>query len=72
MQRWCLYCDALGSGVRRLVNLSSVAAYGEAVFGPAALGEDGPAADPRSLYALTKFATERVCMRLCEMWSMDG
>lgn len=59
-------------GVRRVVNLSSAGAYGEAAFGPAALGEDEPAVDPRSLYALTKFATERVCMRLGELWNLDA
>lgn len=58
-------------GVRRLINLSSVAAYGESAYGAAALCEDAPAPDPRSLYAVSKFATERVCMRLGELWSMD-
>lgn len=58
-------------GVRRLINLSSVAAYGEAAFRDGMLDEDLPP-DPRGLYSLTKFATERVCSRLAELWKLDA
>lgn len=62
---------ARDAGVRRVVNLSSVAAYGEAAFREEPLKEDDPPADPRSLYALTKFSSERVCARLAELWGLD-
>jgi UDP-glucose 4-epimerase len=58
-------------GVRRVVNLGSVAAYGEAAFREAPLAEDDPVPDPRSLYALTKFGGERLCARLAELWRCD-
>jgi UDP-glucose 4-epimerase len=59
------------AGVRRVLNLGSAAAYGEAAFRQAPLAEDDPAPDPRSLYALTKFAGERLCARLAELWGLD-
>ena len=58
------------AGVRRVLNLSSVAAYGETMFREETLQENA-ACDPRTLYALTKFASERLCERLAELWSMD-
>jgi UDP-glucose 4-epimerase len=58
-------------GVRRVVNLSSAAAYGTAAFAPGALDEGGTAPDPRTLYALSKFATERVGERLGTLWGVD-
>ncbi|TGD94620.1 NAD-dependent epimerase/dehydratase family protein [Methylobacterium nonmethylotrophicum] len=57
------------AGVRRVVNLSSAAAYGAAPG--EILCEDGPAL-PESLYAVTKFASERVLARLCGHWGLDG
>lgn len=57
------------AGVRRVVNLSSAAAYG-AVDAPV-LTED-LAARPESLYAVTKFASEAVVARLCGHWGLDG
>lgn len=62
---------ARDSGVRRVINLSSVAAYGEAAFSHEALDENLPS-DPRGLYALTKFSSERLCSRLSELWSLDA
>lgn len=50
-------------GVGRLVNLGSVAAFGDAAFRELPLEEDDPAPDPRGLYALSKFAGERLCAR---------
>lgn len=50
-------------GVRRIVNLGSGSALGEAAFRARALEEDDPAPDPRSLYSLSKFAGERLCAR---------
>ena len=54
---------AHGRGVERVVNLGSVAAFGEAAFRDQPLDEDDPVPDPRSLYALSKFAGERLCQR---------
>lgn len=50
-------------GVRRVVNLGSVAAFGDSAFRGRPLEEDDPVPDPRSLYALSKFAGERLCTR---------
>ncbi|AWN52251.1 NAD(P)-dependent oxidoreductase [Methylobacterium sp. 17Sr1-1] len=57
------------AGVRRVVNLSSAAAYGAAQDD--ILSEDLPAR-PESLYAVTKFASEKVLARLCGHWGLDG
>src|SRR5258708_6127049 len=47
------------SGVRRVINLSSAGAYGASAFRHALLDEELEC-DPVSLYAITKFASERV------------
>ncbi len=57
------------AGVRRVVNLSSAAAYG--AVQAEMLSEDLPA-QPESLYAVTKFASEAVLTRLCGHWGLDG
>jgi UDP-glucose 4-epimerase len=62
---------ARAAGVRRVVNLSSAGAYGAAGFGDASLDEATTPPDPRSLYGLTKFASERVGARLAELWGLD-
>lgn len=58
-------------GLRRVVNLSSAAAYGTAALAPGELDEGGTAPEPRTLYALSKFATERVGERLGALWGVD-
>ncbi len=58
-------------GVRRVVNLGSVAAFGEAAFRALALEEDDPVPDPRSLYAITKFSGERLCSRYSELTGLS-
>jgi UDP-glucose 4-epimerase len=62
---------ARAAGVRRVVNLSSASAYGRAGFRGPPLDETLTCADPDALYAITKFATERVADRLAELWSLD-
>ena len=62
--------QARDAGVRRIVNLSSAAAYGAAALREAVLTET-VAADPESLYALTKFASERATARLAALWGLD-
>jgi UDP-glucose 4-epimerase len=58
------------NGVVRVINLSSAAAYGDAGSRHALLDED-TACDPVSLYAITKFASERVAARLAALWHFD-
>jgi UDP-glucose 4-epimerase len=58
------------SGVGRIINLSSAAAYGAAAFRHALLDEE-TACDPVSLYAITKYASERVAARLAALWQAD-
>jgi UDP-glucose 4-epimerase len=56
--------------VRRVINLSSAAAYGSSGQHYAVLDETTPC-EPQSLYAITKFASERVAARLAELWQAD-
>jgi len=57
-------------GVSRIINLSSASAYGAAAFRDTALDEEAPC-DPVSLYAITKFASEKVAARLAALWQYD-
>ncbi len=57
--------------VRRVVNLSSSAAYGEASYGDGFLDEGTTVPDPTTLYSLTKFASEGVGRRLGDLWQLD-
>ncbi|GJD52128.1 GDP-L-fucose synthase [Methylobacterium crusticola] len=57
------------AGVRRVVNLSSAAVYGAARADRLA---ETLAPEPESLYAVTKFAAEKVVARLCAHWGLDG
>jgi UDP-glucose 4-epimerase len=57
-------------GVGRIINLSSAAAYGASAFRNALLEEETPC-DPASLYAITKFASEKVAARLSALWQHD-
>ncbi len=60
------------SGLRRVINLSSAGAYGAAAFrGDGPLHEDDTPADPQNIYAITKFASERVGARMAEVWGLD-
>lgn len=61
---------ARDSGVRRIINLSSAAAYGTSAFRNAPLDEETPC-DPASLYAITKFASEKVAARLANLWQCE-
>ena len=56
--------------VGRIINLSSAAAYGAAAFRHALLDEE-MACDPVSLYAITKYASEKVAARLAALWQSD-
>jgi UDP-glucose 4-epimerase len=54
----------------RILNLSSVAAYGAAAFRHTLLEEE-TACDPVSLYAITKYASEKLAARLSILWQAD-
>ncbi len=62
---------ARAAGVGRIVGLSSASAYGEAAFGANALDEVATRPDPRTLYAISKVASERVGARLAALWDLD-
>ncbi|SEI21215.1 NAD(P)-dependent oxidoreductase [Tardiphaga sp. OK245] len=57
-------------GVKRVINLSSAGAYGASAFKYPVLDEELPC-DPVSLYAITKFASEKVASRLAALWQTD-
>ncbi|MBH5399873.1 NAD(P)-dependent oxidoreductase [Bradyrhizobium sp. CNPSo 4010] len=61
---------AIRHRVHRVVNLSSAAAYGAAGQRYQLLDEETPC-EPLSLYALSKFASERVVARYAELWGGD-
>jgi UDP-glucose 4-epimerase len=61
---------ARAAGLQRVVNLSSGSAYGAAGFGAEPLDEAATPPDPRTLYAISKFAGERVAARLAELWGL--
>ena len=56
--------------VRRVVYIGSGAAYGESLYRLPHLYEETPSV-PTSLYSISKHATERLCIRLKELWSLD-
>ena len=57
-------------GVGRIINLPSAAAYGTSTFRNVPLDEE-TACDPVSLYAITKFASEKVAARLAALWQCE-
>jgi nucleoside-diphosphate-sugar epimerase len=57
-------------GVKRVIYTSSGAVYGESLYRLTRLYEESPVL-PLSLYAITKFAAERVCARMRELWELD-
>jgi UDP-glucose 4-epimerase len=61
---------ARDSRVKRVINLSSAAAYGASAFRNALLDEETPC-DPASLYAITKLASEKVAARLADLWQTE-
>jgi len=62
--------SAIRHGVRRVVNLSSAAAYGAAGARVGILDEDTPC-DPVSFYAISKFTSERSVARHAELFGGD-
>ena len=66
-----LLAAARNHGVRRFVYTSSAAVYGESLYRLQRLYEDSSPVSPISLYGITKFAAERMCVRLRELWQFD-
>lgn len=58
------------AGAHRIVVASSGAVYGEASYRLPRFDETVPP-EPVTLYGITKFAAERACMRLRELWRID-
>lgn len=61
---------ARDADVRRIINLSSAAAYGRAAIGVPMIDEDTPP-QPTGLYGITKFTSEMIGGRLADLWSLD-
>ena len=61
---------AIRHRIRRVINLSSAAAYGAAGQRYQLLDEETPC-DPVSFYALSKFASERSVARHADLWERD-
>jgi len=63
---------ARARGVRRLVHASTGSVYGAAGIGCAEpLDEERDRPLPESMYGITKYAAERACLRLAELWGLD-
>jgi UDP-glucose 4-epimerase len=70
MAQLAILTAARKSGVARIINLSSAAAYGTAGSRHTLLEEE-MACDPLSLYAVTKYASEKAAARLAALWQAD-
>ena len=66
-----LLTAARNHGVRRFVYTSSAAVYGESLYRLPRIYEDSSPVSPVSLYGITKYAAERTCVRLRELWQFD-
>ncbi len=55
----------------RVVYVGSGAAYGESLYRLQRLYEDVSPSIPVSLYGITKYAAERMCLRLAALWEID-
>jgi nucleoside-diphosphate-sugar epimerase len=59
-------------GVRRVVLPSSSAVYGESAYAFPVLDEATTPCVPVSLYGVTKYAVERIGLRLASLWGLDA
>lgn len=66
-----LLTSARQYAVRRFVFTSSAAVYGESLYRLQRIYEDSSPVLPVSLYGITKYAAERMCVRLRELWGFD-
>jgi UDP-glucose 4-epimerase len=58
------------ASVRRILNLSSSAAYGRSAMDLACVNENSPT-QPTGLYGITKLSSEMIGERLADLWEMD-
>jgi nucleoside-diphosphate-sugar epimerase len=67
---------AAKAGARRLINISSGAAYGTGAFGDTGwhgpLDEYGTREEPFKIYGMTKFGSERLVRRYAELTELDA
>lgn len=62
---------ARAAGLVRMIYVSSASVYGKAAFTDAPLDEETTVPQPDSLYAITKYASERLCVRFLERGALD-
>lgn len=62
---------ARDAGVGRIVFPSSISVYGESLNTHGLLREDTTPPVPNSIYGVTKYAGERMALRLKELWGFD-
>lgn len=62
---------ARDAGVGRIVFPSSISVYGESLNTHGLLREDTTSPVPNSIYGVTKYAGERMALRLKELWGLD-
>ena len=62
---------ARDAGVGRIVFPSSISVYGESLNTHGLLREDTTPPIPNSIYGVTKYAGERMALRLKELWGLD-
>lgn len=62
---------ARDAGVGRIVFPSSISVYGESQRQPGLLREDTTPPVPISVYGITKYAGERLALRLRDLWGLD-
>lgn len=63
---------ALAAKVKRFVYVSSGSVYGKTLLGAEPITENSSPPAPDTLYAITKFAGERLCLRAREMEGLDA
>ncbi|MCC7425646.1 MAG: NAD(P)-dependent oxidoreductase [Alphaproteobacteria bacterium] len=62
---------ARDAGVKRIVFPSSISVYGESLNTHGLLREDTTPPVPNSIYGVTKYAGERMAIRLAQLWNLD-
>jgi UDP-glucuronate 4-epimerase len=66
-----LLAAARAARCRRIVCISSGAAYGTTLYETAPVREEVSPSRPESLYGITKFAAEQIALRLASLWELD-
>jgi len=58
--------------VKRFIYLGSISAYGETAFQEKKLSEESSIGTPKSLYEISKYAGEKILLRLKELYIIDA